>query len=312
MLHANPSLKMPVVTRNQRKNVIADAKPVIVKPQVSDYLYRENKRLSFINKMKNLLAKCEQAIGKENKMICALEVYQTINRDVNKLLQDTGVPIWIKFICSVFDKIIQFETDYRNGGWNEINEQLVEKFNQELSLAKKFVVNIIKNYNHEVWSELVSQCKDKITALEAQRPRRNIKRVNYTYMDTIEPECEDDGITDIWADLTLNEDPDYEFEEDEEDEEEEEDLRRWVKVHPELSVEEKNELKQHLAKLVDHHRVRRSVARVNYAGMDMNEDDEGQIHIAKRRFEDGKVKYIWKSYSLSEANEIGDEDYVDE
>lgn len=59
-------------------------------------------------------------------------------------------------------------------------------------------------------------------------------------------------------------------------------------------------------------RPRRSVARVSYVGMDMNDEDDGKIHINKRRFEDGKVKYIWKSYPLSQANEIEDEDYVDE
>lgn len=310
MLHANPSLKMPAVTRSQLKNVVAAAKPVIVQPQVSDELCRELARDSFVIKMKKLLAQCEQANGKENKMNIALKIYQTINSHVNKFLQNDGVSKWIKFLCTVFDKIIQFETEYRNGEWLLINEQLVEKFNQELNLAKKFVVNIIKNYEGIEYRELVSQSKDKIAALEGQRPRRNIKRVNYTYMDTIEPECEHDGITDIWFDLTLSEDPDYKFEEDEDDEEE--DRTRWAKIHPELSAEEKTELKQHLTKLVEHHRVRRNISRVNYAGMDVSEEDEGQIHIAKRRFEDGKVKYIWKSYSLSEVNEIGDEDYVDE
>jgi hypothetical protein len=71
-------------------------------------------------------------------------------------------------------------------------------------------------------------------------------------------------------------------------------------------------LKEHLSQLVDNHRVRRNVAHVNYAGMDMNEEDVGQIHVNKRCFDDGKVKYIWKSYSLSQANEIEDEDYVDD
>ena len=47
-----------------------------------------------------------------------------------------------------------------------------------------------------------------------KRSRRNIPRVNYAGMDTIEPESEFDGITNIWADLTIYEDPDYVFEED--------------------------------------------------------------------------------------------------
>ena len=38
---------------------------------------------------------------------------------------------------------------------------------------------------------------------------RNRKQINYTGMDTIEPECEDDGITYIWYDCTLSYDDNY-------------------------------------------------------------------------------------------------------
>lgn len=48
------------------------------------------------------------------------------------------------------------------------------------------------------------------------------KHVDYTGMDSIEPESEDDGITDIWADHTMKDDPDYIYEEDKDDDEYEE------------------------------------------------------------------------------------------
>ena len=52
--------------------------------------------------------------------------------------------------------------------------------------------------------------KHKTTKTQTKtRPRRNVPVVDYTGMDTIEPECEFDGITDIWADETIYEDPDY-------------------------------------------------------------------------------------------------------
>lgn len=172
--------------------------------------------------------------------------------------------------------------------------------------------SIVSSFQPSILQISCQQIPDsKIVDLKYQRPQRNIKRVNYTGMDSIEPESEFDGITDIWADITIEEDPDYEFEE-EYDHDEDEEQTTWPKIHPELSTEEKTELKQHLNEIVEHHRVKRNIARVNYAGMDMNEDDEGEILISKRRFEDGKVKYIWKSYPLSQANEIEDEDYVDE
>ena len=304
---------MPVITRNQRKNIKPVAQPLVavfkhVEHPVIILQQTPQPGTLFATKIKDLLAKCDLEVGKENKMKVALEIYKLFNQEFDKTIAAEGINKWIRFVSTVFDKIIEFENEYHSGAWLQIEENLVQTFLDELNKTKKYTINLIKNYDGIYWSELISQTKVKIAAL---RPRRNIKRVNYTYMDTIEPECKYDGITDIWFDLTLNEDPDYVFEEDEDDEEDE-DRTRWEKIHPELSAKEKTELKQHLTKLVDHHRVRRSVTRVNYAGMDMNEEDEGQIHIAKRRFEDGKVKYIWKSYALSKANEIGDEDYVDE
>jgi hypothetical protein len=53
--------------------------------------------------------------------------------------------------------------------------------------------------------------------------KRIRKFVDYTGMDTIEPESEYDGITNIWLDTTVFSDPDYEFEEDEDEDEDEDD-----------------------------------------------------------------------------------------
>ena len=51
---------------------------------------------------------------------------------------------------------------------------------------------------------------------ESERPRRNIPIVDYTGMDSVEPEDEFDGITDIWFDHSIDYDPDYVPEEDDE------------------------------------------------------------------------------------------------
>lgn len=294
---------MPAVTRNQRNNVVATKPVVAIAPVVPTHS-------SFCAETKVLLARCDSTIGKENKMRIALEIFEKVNKELPQLIavEDQKMS-WRNFAACVFNKINDFNDEYSSGNWNDIDNKLVDKFVDELCKAKDFTSEIIRNYSGPCNTDLMIKAKNELERLATMRPRRNIKRVDYTGMDTIEPESEYDGITDIWADLTLSEDPDYEFEEDEYDEE---DKIKWAKIHPELSAEEKTELKQHLTKLVDHHRVRRNVARVNYTGMDMSKEDEGQIHIAKRRFEDGKVKYIWKSYLLSEANEIGDEDYVDE
>lgn len=292
---------MPAVTRNQRKNV---ANVVATKPVVPTHS-------SFCAETKVLLARCDSTIGKENKMRIALEIFEKVNKELPQLIavEDQKMS-WKNFAACVFNKINDFNDEYSSGNWNDIDNELVDKFVYELCKAKEFTAEIIRNYSGPCNTDLMIKAKNELERLATMRPRRNIKRVDYTGMDTIEPESEYDGITDIWADLTLSEDPDYEFEEDEDDEEE--DRTRWTKIHPELSAEEKTELKQHLAKLVDHHRVRRSIARVNYAGMDMNKDDEGLFYVSKRWFEDGKVKYIWYKYSLEDVNDFDDEDYVDE
>jgi hypothetical protein len=56
-------------------------------------------------------------------------------------------------------------------------------------------------------------------------------------------------------------------------------------------------------------RPQRNIPRVNYAGMDMNEDDKGEVSVFKRWFENGKITYKLEKYPLSQVNEIGDEDY---
>lgn len=285
---------MPAITRNQRKNVVA-AKPAIV--SVPTITTSAGKTV-FVTEMKDLLFQCESSVGKENKMNVALKIYEKLNKNLSNRIAEDGLDNWIRFIASVYSKTSEFIRDRDMGSYFEIDKNLVENFFSYVFQVRNFTSNIIKNYGGYVWDNSIMQAKEEIARLESGRPRRNIPRVNYTGMDAIEPECEHDGITDIWADLTLSEDSDYEFEEDEDDEEEEH-LRRWAKVHPELSAQEKTELKQQLIQMVDHHRVRRNIARVNYAGMDITEDDEAQIRIAKRWFENGKIKYIWKSYSLS-------------
>ena len=295
----NLSLKMTVITRNQAKNKTMT----------------EGEK--FTKTIQSLLSQCELAVGVQNKSKIVLKIYQTINNDLYQILQKEGVSKWIKFICTCFYKILEFENYFATDDCSKINIKLLEALKGELCKTKEWIVPIITNYCGFEYADFVSKTKKTIADMGTRRSSRNILRVNYTGMDTIEPESES---TDIWADKTFEKDPDYEFEEDEdedddeyeEDDEEEEEKPKWAKIHPELSANEKTEMKQYITKLADNQRARRNVPRVNYAGMDMNEDDQGKLHVPKRRFEDGRVKYIWQSYSLSEANEIGDEDYVDE
>lgn len=268
---------MPAVTRNQHKNIVA-AKPVIVPvPTITAHKYN----ILFVSEMKDLLLKCESCEDNQNKMIIALKIYEKINKELSNRIAEDGLDTWINYIATVYQKTSEFIREMNSGAYFVIDKNIVENFFSYVFQVRDFTSNIIKNYCGNVSDHSITRAKEEITRLDSRRPRRNIPRVNYTGMDTIEPESEFHG-----NDLTLSEDPDYEFEEDEDDEQE--DRRRWEKINP-------AESKQHLVKLVQHNRVRGSAARVNYTGINMREEDEGKIRIAKRRFKDGKIKYFWKS-----------------
>ena len=321
---------MPVITRNQKKNVNNSVHEESVKKTTmnqhssSQELINKIER-EFIDIIKKLCKQCEEAEIKSDKLEICRNIFVEFNNKFHSLItnlhDESKILTWVKFVATTFNKTTEFNTQYMIGGYDSINKEKVADFMDECSKARKYATELIKSYDLKLGAH--HQCvhfnkaKAEIARLENSRPRRNIKRVNYTGMDTIEPESEFDGITDIWADETIECDPDYvpsdDDEEDEEDdddyeEEDDDDYEEDVK----LTQTEKAELKEHLVQLVENHRIRRNVERVNYAGMDMTEEDVGQIHICKRKFENGKVKYVWQKYSLSKANEIGDEDYQEE
>jgi len=257
---------MPVITRNQNKNAIR------VAVQQPETLFVEDLKNNFVANIYKLLALCESTQGKENKMIVALEIYTNINEMLPELIKTTSVSFWLSFAATTFNKTTDFINDSKQGHWIDIDKNIVKKFNTEMYKTRNFVINLIKNNWNLSSSNLhVIAAKEEITRMENSRPRRNMPRVNYMGMDSIDSESEFDGIIDI-SDKTIKNDPNYEFEEDEDDEEEV--YTRWTKIHPQLSAEEKTELKKHLSQLVDNRRVTRNVARVNYKGMDMSEEDE--------------------------------------
>lgn len=50
---------------------------------------------------------------------------------------------------------------------------------------------------------------------------------------------------------------------------------------------------------------------VNYSGMDMNSEDEGYISVVNTKWNNGEPSYSWNKIPLSQANEIGDEEYCE-
>ena len=80
-----------------------------------------------------------------------------------------------------------------------------------------------------------------------------------------------------------------------------------------VNIKDNVNYQSHLDKarlLINTQRPKRNIKRVNYAGMDMTSDDEGEICVFKPWFEDGKVIEKCFRRALSQANEFDDEDYI--
>jgi hypothetical protein len=126
---------------------------------------------------------------------------------------------------------------------------------------------------------------------------RNLPRVDYTGMDTIEPKSEYD-ITDIWYDLSIFEDPDYVPDEDCDDE-----------CDDQCDDERNKDFDKNTTSVA---RTRRNIPRINYSGMDMNDEDQGTIYICKTKWNNKVPTYRWVKYPLSQANELNDEEWIEE
>lgn len=118
------------------------------------------------------------------------------------------------------------------------------------------------------------------------------------------------------------EDEDYcESEDEPEDEEpQDEDEKRYRKAIEPYENEDSMDYEQRLKEVIKRRvtqmesksRPRRNVQRVNYTGMDMNSDDEGEVSVCKTKWNNGLPSYSWVKYPAAQANEIGDEDYCEE
>ena len=177
------------------------------------------------------------------------------------------------------------------------------------------IVNMEDNVSYQTY---LDKERLRINRFNEQRPKRNIKTVNYAGMDmnsddegeicVFKPWFENGKIIEKMSKRQLSDvneldDEDYVLEEEqdekeqdkkEQDKKEQVCKRIWAKA-----TQEKEEIIP-----------RRTRKQINYAGMDMSDEDEGTVNISKRWFENGKVTYKWSKRSLSEVNEIDDEDYV--
>jgi hypothetical protein len=303
---------MPVITRNQIKKMTA-VKPVTrveQKPASISSFWQTDAELAFVKDIKQLLLDCELAPSKTERMQVSLQIYNRINDKLEKFLQD-DYSKWVTFAATAYNKTSEFEAQLDT--YKEVDSKLVDTFTESYRKARKFISNYFKNlraqrpsvnnWTIKPYAEMFKNIDEEdFKYAQCSRPRRNVPIVDYTGMDTIEPESEYDGITNIWHDDSMV-DSDYNPEDDEDDEE-------FLRTRPFITVRPKKNVEQ-IQPIVRSQYARR-IRRINYSGMDMTEDDEGTVSVCEVKWTNRVPTYKWVKYPASQANELGDEDWCEE
>lgn len=224
---------MPVATRSQsRKNQMLNN--IAINDIAVNEKTTENKLTGheFIEKIKELLRLVDEATTRSNKLKITVQIFKTVNANLQNIINSDGIDKWINFSATVYLKIIEFEDDYFSRSFNDITDnKLLSEFLAELHKPKDYLINLLLNYDVERLDSGKINNKQNVARakklINERRPRRLIKPINYTYMDIIEPASKYDGITDIWADPTIDEDPDYDPNEDNEEDEDDPELEQY-------------------------------------------------------------------------------------
>lgn len=223
---------MPVTTRNQDKKASVSKLqvPVINKPEKVRLYYAEPSSYT-VNELRVWF------ISLMSKRLSEVEKNQAKKLELKKLIQSNLVSSFFKPALENKHRTLHFDNI------RDVTEVMffVDKYLPEVYNLSPRMEKLTKSVYKKV-QDLYQQIRDNIIKPETddehksvdaliytlqdvektvipllpsdQQLKRRRKFVCYTGMDTIEPENEYDGITDIWFDLTKSEDPDYDPTED--------------------------------------------------------------------------------------------------
>lgn len=314
---------MPAITRSQRKAMQASqvSNPVVNIDEVNRY-----KKNEFIRKCKQLLSDCQKAFGKENKAKICIKLYDIINNELPELFEKDKYE-WIHFVASTYNKILDIERELNESNFI-ISVDILDTLSTKLFQAKNFTSEMLKKHSDLRIHPQIEKAMKNLKKTEPTRPRRNIKRVDYTGMDMNEDDKGEVSVFKRWFEngkitykvkkyplSQVNEigDEDYVAEEtDDEYEDEDEEKKAKNTKCSKLSPSEKQEIKEEINQISNYNAKLRCKIVPNYSGMDMNEDDHGEFKISKKMMDDGELIHYWVSVPLSQINDYDDEDYIDE
>ena len=225
---------MPVITRNQRKNIVASLeKHQAIEPVVNHYVIEKvrphlnnllswfisvaNEKIKEVKKydLKQIeirhLIKCRPKKYLKSKKTMESEVRTLHFDNIRRITElmffvEQYLPEVYNLSSSIdkFSKLLYVETRLICRGicGSDMKPETEDERNAVIA-----IINVFQDFE-----------KNIIPLLSADVSLKRLGNfVDYTGMDTIEHESEYDAITDIWFDLTQAEDPDYVPTEDEED-----------------------------------------------------------------------------------------------
>jgi hypothetical protein len=168
---------MPVITRNQRKNMTAvmEQKPTIQKPSVKDYSDE------FQRDIKLTMNTIEVTPSKAERMRLFTQLFDKINDKLEKLL---SIPNWIPFGAAVYNKTTHFESELAT--YKDVEPHVVAAFTKSYRKTRAFLsaffTNVratksnVDNITRDPYAEMYKN-------IDTARPRRNVPVVDYTGMD---------------------------------------------------------------------------------------------------------------------------------
>ncbi len=137
ILRTKRLFKMPVVTRNQRKNMQKSASK-----SVNDVSYIEH--MTLLSKINHLLDDFEGAKDKSVKIQTTTQVYNIINDNLENLLNRNTL-MWVRFAATAYNMTTEYEEDRIANYYDDVDPNLVTTFTNAYMKARKFLSSFFKN-----------------------------------------------------------------------------------------------------------------------------------------------------------------------
>lgn len=150
-------------------------------------------RSQFIGDIKDGLAAVDKVYDKQNKINEVIKIFTIIKYDFPELIKnDTST--WIKFALVVYNKACELEDKYNIGEFinctTKSTYELMQLINEMKTLCCKYLEDTSYDYKFEKGNisasfEMLEKARQRINdeKNKSGRKLRNVKKVNYSYMD---------------------------------------------------------------------------------------------------------------------------------